>query len=543
MPLARSLAIVAALLLAGCTGGDDAQPDETGTAPTQEQPMPLEELPEDTPALGEIIPAPVRATGDESSNFELTAQTRIRLDSDGSGARRAAEYLVDLLEPATGFALPVIDGGDARPGREIVLRDGKQLPEDLPEGGYALEVTAGGISLAADSADGFFSGVQTLRQQLPADIEANERVDRTWGVAGGRIVDHPRFGYRSAMLDIARHFFEPEVVKRHIDRLAQYKINHLHLHLSDDQGWRIEIEGWPKLTEIGAATEVGGGPGGYYTQEEYRDIVTYAADRGITIVPEIDMPGHTNAALISYPELNCDGSRPEPYTGTHVGFSSLCIDSERTYEFVSDVISQVAELTPGEYLHVGGDEAEVTGEADYARFFERVLPMVTEAGKRPVGWHEYGQVDLPEPAIVQYWRIESEHPDTTASAENGNSIIMSPANKSYLDMKYNDGDPWGNDWAGAVDVRAAYEWDPARFLTGVGESAVHGVETALWTELVESESDIERMMFPRLQALAEVGWTPQQDRDWESFQRRLAMQAERMDNQGIDYHPTPGVSW
>ncbi|MDV6011466.1 beta-N-acetylhexosaminidase [Haloechinothrix sp. LS1_15] len=536
--LVTSIIMALALLLAACTSGGNGDGPEP---PTEESPMPPVELPEDTPALHEIVPAPRATTPDADGNFELTADTEILVGSEKSEAGSAAEYLAELLRPATGFTLPVRQEQRANDELPLVVLD--DAADELPTDGYRLEVTPGRVELSASSGGGFFAGVQSLRQLLPADVERDEPVERTWAVAGGTIVDHPRFAYRGAMLDVARHFFEADVVKRHIDRLAQYKINHLHLHLTDDQGWRIEIPGWPRLTEVGAANEVGGGPGGYYTQEEFRDIVTYAADRGITIVPEIDMPGHTNAALASYAELNCDGNATEPYTGTHVGFSSLCIDSDTTYEFAADVISEVAALTPGEFFHIGGDEAEATTDAEYRRFFDRVLPMITDAGKRPVGWHEYAAVDLPESAVVQYWRIEADHPDTSAAASDGNQVIMSPADHSYLDMKYHDSDPWGNSWAGAVSTRAAYEWDPATYLTGVGEEAILGVEAPLWTELVQEESDIERMAFPRTQAVAEVGWTPQESRDWEDFRSRLSAHGERMAAQGIDFHPDPEVDW
>ena len=209
-----------------------------------------------------------------------------------------------------------------------------------------------------------------------------------------RIDDRPRFRWRGAHLDVSRHFFSVAEVKRYIDLISQYKVNVLHLHLSDDQGWRIAIDSWPRLTSVGGSTEVGGGPGGYYTKRDYRELVRYAAARYITVVPEIDTPGHTNAALASYAELNCDGIAPPLYTGIDVGFSSLCVDKEITYEFLDDVIRELAALTPGPYLHMGGDEAHSTEDADYVRFIERVQPIVAAHGKRLMGWEEIAQAPL-----------------------------------------------------------------------------------------------------------------------------------------------------
>ncbi len=204
----------------------------------------------------------------------------------------------------------------------------------------------------------------------------------------------PKYGYRGAMLDVARHFFTVDEVKKYIDLLAMYKINKLHLHLSDDQGWRIEIKSWPNLTNYGGSTEVGGGPGGFYTQEEYIELVSYAQERFITIIPEIDLPGHTNAALASYPELNCNGKSPDLYTGTEVGFSTLCANKEITFQFLDDVIREISEITPGPYFHIGGDESHVTKEEDYITFINRSQDMVLKYGKKVMGWDEIQNADL-----------------------------------------------------------------------------------------------------------------------------------------------------
>ncbi|MET0135800.1 MAG: family 20 glycosylhydrolase, partial [Kibdelosporangium sp.] len=274
-------------------------------------------------AIDGVVPVPASVTALPGVTYNITAGTQIRAQA---GATGVADLLATTLRRSTGFALPVSDSS----GDGVVLRLTGADPQ-VGAQGYQLDVAANGVTVKAASPAGLFAGTQTLRQLLPAKAEAATVQSGPWPVPGARILDHPRFAYRGAMLDVARHFFPPDVVKRYIDELALYKINHLHLHLADDQGWRIVIDSWPRLATYGGSTQVGGGPGGYYTKAQYTDIVNYAAARSVTVVPEIDMPGHTNAALASYAELNCDNTAPPLYTGTAVGFSSLCVPKEVTY--------------------------------------------------------------------------------------------------------------------------------------------------------------------------------------------------------------------
>mgnify|MGYP001232121031 CR=1 FL=1 len=496
-------------------------------------------LPKGNPQLTDVIPAPVRVEQAPQQNFPLDETTAIVAPEEPRAARAASDaagLLRETLRRSTRYELP-----DTPRGQVIAL----ELADsgDLPPQGYRLEVTRTRVTLTGADRAGLLNGVQTLLQLLPPEVVAGKRPRGDLVIAGGVITDYPRFRYRGTMLDVARHFFDAETVKRHIDRIARYKINHLHLHLSDDQGWRLEIRKWPNLTRVGGRTQVGGGRGGWFSQRDYTSIVRYAQRRGVTIVPEFDMPGHTQAALAAYPELSCDGKARSPYTGTQVGFSTLCVEKPKTYEFVRDVIEEVAELTPGPYLHIGGDEAQSTKPQAYRRFIGEVLPMVLEAGKRPIGWHEYAEADLPKEAVVQYWRLERAHAATAAAARSGNRVVMSPADKTYIDMKYFESDARGNKWAGPVSVQTAYDWDPARYLAGVGEQAILGVEAPLWTELVETEADIERQAFPRLAAIAEVGWTPQKDRNWQDFRKRLAKHGPRLEALGIAFHRSPDVPW
>jgi hexosaminidase len=347
------------------------------------------------------------------------------------------------------------------------------------------------------------------------------------------------------MLDVARHFHPVATIKHHIDRIALYKINYLHLHLSDDQGWRIVIDGWPRLATVGGSTQVGGGPGGFYTKAQFQDIVAYAAARYITIVPEIDMPGHTNAALASYAELNCNGVAPPLYTGTDVGFSSLCTSKEVTYTFVNNVLTELAALTPGPYLHVGGDEADVTTPSQYATFMNRVQPMVPALGKAVMGWHQIGAsaVNHSPNRVVQYWGLTTSDPLVSTAVSRGAKVVMSPANKAYLDMKYNSSTPLGLSWAGFIEVQTAYDWNPGAYLSGIPESAVLGVEAPLWTETVVTEDHIEFMAFPRLPAIAELGWSPSSTHNWDTFKVRLGAQGPRWTVMGIDFYRSPQVPW
>lgn len=388
-------------------------------------------------------------------------------------------------------------------------------PPDLGEEGYRLEVEETGVRLSACTEQGLYRGGQTLRQLTQPDGT----------LPCVRIEDRPRFAWRGVMLDVARHFFPVADVKRFIDLVEPYKLNVLHLHLTDDQGWRLAIDAWPALAEVGGSTQVGGGPGGYYTKSDYQEIVRYAADRHLTVVPEIDMPGHTNAALAAYPELNADGIAPAPYTGTDVGFSSLPTDKEITYEFVDAVLGEVAALTPGRYLHIGGDEARSTDSAEYAGFIARVERIVRAHGKTMVGWQEIGAAPLTPGNLVQYWRANDDRRLSPAWAldaiANGAKLIMSPASYAYLDMKYDTGTPLGQSWAGLVDTRRAYEWDPLTVLDGIRPQDVHGVEAALWTETLSTFEDLAYMTLPRLPGIAEVAWSTG-ERSWAEYERRLA---------------------
>ena len=352
--------------------------------------------------LAELIPIPAEVTPTEGA-FQLTAETHILVDAGDGELSRVAEYLAERLRPATGFPLPVFANyeGERKPGSIVLPR--KDAPADLGAEGYTLMIQPEGVTLRACQQAGAFYAVQTLCQLLPASIEHATPQPGPWALPCAQLRDQPRFAWRGLMLDVSRHFFDPQTVKQVIEWMAAYKLNRLHLHLSDDQGWRIEIQSWPRLTTIGGSTQVGGGQGGYYTQAEYAELVAFAQSRCVTLVPEIDLPGHTNAALASYPELNCEDTAPDLYTGMGVGFSSLCIRKEITYRFVEDVIRELAALTTGDYLHIGGDEAHSTSHEDYLYFIGRVQELVHKYGKIAVGWGEVAKARLMPQALVQPW--------------------------------------------------------------------------------------------------------------------------------------------
>ncbi|MFU8874393.1 beta-N-acetylhexosaminidase [Micromonospora sp. SL4-19] len=492
--------------------------------------------------LASVVPAPVVATPASGVTYRITATTTIYTEPGSPAAADIAGQLAAILRRSTGYPMPVVDAPSATPSDGIAL-----LLSGAPTGagaeGYQLDVTTASIAVRANAPAGLFAGVQTLRQLLPPAAESATAQPGPWDVAGGRIVDYPRFSHRGAMLDVARHFLPTSVVKRYIDEIALYKVNRLHLHLSDDQGWRITINSWPNLAVYGGSTQVGGGTGGYYTQAEYQQIVAYAAARYVMIIPEIDMPGHTNAALASYAQLNCDGVAPKLYTGTKVGFSSLCVSKEITYTFIDQVLGEIAALTPGPYLHIGGDEASSTTAADYATFMNRSQQVVAAHGKSVVGWHDMVNAPVLPSTVAQFWGTTTSHAGLAAAAQNGTRIIMSPANRTYLDMKYNSRTRLGQRWAGYVEVQDAYGWNPGAYLAGVGEASVLGVEAPLWTETIETLADVEYMAFPRLPAIAELGWSPASTHDWTSFSQRLGAQGPRWRVMGVNYYHSTQVSW
>ena len=518
--MSRAVLFLATLSLAACT---TAPPPATATRPVITGPQ--------------VIPAPASLTMGAGAPYEVTRATNIVVDGSSPEVTAIAQGLGALMRKSTGFPLVVSTADTA--ANKIQLRLAADRAS-LGEEGYELTAAANSLTLVANRPAGLFRGVQTIRQLLPFDIDAQMGSARAaWIIPALTIVDQPRFAWRGAMLDVARHFFTVREVQQFIDLLALYKMNTLHLHLSDDQGWRIVINSRPKLATIGGSTQVGGGPGGFYTQAEYQAIVQYAQQRYITVVPEIDMPAHTNAAIVAYPEVGCSVRPTALYTQTDVGWSALCVEKEETYALADDIIREISAITPGPYFHIGGDEVQALTNEQYVRIVERLQTIVNKYGKKMIGWEEITKAKLKPATIAQMWKSDS----VTAALSYGSKLILSPATHAYLDMQYTPETELGLHWSGYVEVRDAYDWNPLTFATGLTESNVLGIEAPIWGETVRNIGAVNYMSVPRLPALAEVGWTPQAARDWEGFRSRIAAHAPRWRYLGVNYYPSPQIPW
>ncbi len=425
--------------------------------------------------------------------------------------------------------------------------------ESLPAEGYELNVDGEGIEVRASQFPGFLYALQSLGQLLPAAVYGTEPApDAAWEVPCVKIADAPRFAYRGMHLDVARHFFSVDEVKRYIDVMAIHKLNTLHWHLTDDQGWRIEIKRYPELTAVGSirkATVVrkewgtyDGTPyGGFYTQDEIRDVVKYAADRGITVIPEIDLPGHMLAALTAYPELGCTGGPYEVWGRWGVADDVLCPGREKTFEFLEGVLTEVMELFPSEYIHIGGDECpkvrwekcprcqakirqlglkddgEHTAEHYLQSYVtDRIGKFLAQHGRRIIGWDEILEGRAPSDAVVMSWRGSE---GGIAAAKLGHDVIMTPNSHFYFDYYQSldtDAEPFGI--GGYIPMEQVYSYDPAfPELTPEQQKHILGVQANLWTEYVLSDEHLEYMLLPRLAALSEVQWCQPETKDWNRF--------------------------
>ncbi len=486
-----------------------------------------------------LIPKPVKTIATHSA-FGLDRNTVIYTSGNDGGFEKIGQFLSEKVKWQTGLDIPVNSTtNEGEVERFIYINKTDSIHLQTPES-YQLLIKNDSIFINSNTADGAFRGIQTLRQLIPETSNDTLTDHPLWLIPSGKIIDEPKFQFRSAMLDVARHFFTVDEVKKFIDLLAYYKYNTFHMHLSDDQGWRIQIKSWPKLTGIGAATEVGGGTGGFYTQEDYKEIVAYAAKRYITIIPEIDMPGHTNAASLSYPFLNGNGKSLKTYTGTRVGFSTFATQKDTVYSFLDAIIGEIAAITPGPYFHIGGDESHVTPKKGYVQFVERVEQIVQKHGKRMVGWNEIAQADIDSSSVVQLWR-NKEH--AIKAAGNGSKIIISSAEKAYLDMKYDSLSVHGLDWAGHIPVDMAYNWNPKTYVEDLPESSILGIEAPLWSETISNSSELEYLAFPRAIGYGELGWSASEHLNWEDYSRRLGMQIPYLNRMQVNFYPSKLVDW
>lgn len=476
--------------------------------------------------------------------------------------RETGRLLADALEKVTQRPWSVATLSDeTRPNGDIVLRKTAASAE-LGDEGYRLDVTADGVTIEASTPAGAFYGCQTLRQLFAPVADPPKAHSKTaWTIPCIHIVDRPRFAWRGMMLDSARHFQDKATVERYIDLLACYKMNRLHWHLTDDQGWRVEIKKYPRLTEVGAwrpnrnaeLNRLPGGAderyGGFYTQDDLREIVAYAAARNVTIVPEIEMPGHCLAMLAAYPELSCTGGS---FTlgKTWIYQDVCCAGNDRVFEFLDDVLTEVAGLFPSPWIHVGGDECPknrwrqcpkchariqregLRDESELQSYFIRRMAKIVEAkGRRLIGWDEILEGGLAPSATVQSWRGTS---GGLAAARAGHDVIMSPGSHCYLDHSYQ-----------ALTTKKSYSYEPIPpQLEPDRASHVLGIEGCMWlgnvskryllrTGQVLPTAGIDVQVFPRLLALAEVGWSPKDNRDWADFKGRVREQARQLELRGV----------
>lgn len=471
-----------------------------------------------------------------AGTFTVDKSLALTFDSARDATGSTVAYLNGCLAKDARVALPARAAGDWK-GPAIRFTT-QSADAALGDEGYALEVGRNGIVVRAPKPAGLFYGAQTVRQLVGRSFPAR--------VPYLKIIDKPRFGWRGLLLDVSRHFRDVEFVKRQIDLLAFHKMNVFHWHLVDDQGWRLEIKRYPKLTEIGAwREEKNGRYGGFYTQAQVREVVEYAAKRFVTVVPEIEMPGHCNAALAAYPEYSCTGGPFTTPTLWGVFSDVYCAGNEGTYEFNQNILEETLALFPSKFIHIGGDEVPKTrwqacpkcqakikaeGLKDehelQSYFIRRIDAWLTARGRRLVGWDEILEGGLAPGATVQSWRgMEG----AVAAAKQGHDVIVSPTSHCYLDYPYT-----------SISVEKSYSFEPVPAeLTPAEAKHVLGGEGNMWAERTPLPADTDRMVFPRLSALAEVYWSPKQARNWKAFQPRLERHLDTLAAMGVKFFVPP----
>jgi hexosaminidase len=521
-----------------------------------------------------IIPAPVQVQTSNGS-FTVTNQSVIGIPSKQPDIQRTASQLQSIIASSTGYTLKVVEGDG-----NIQLRLLTKADTRLGKEGYSLNVSEGSVVIEANTPAGVFYGVQSLLQLLPKEITSQKTVSNvSWKIPSVQIIDYPRFSWRGLMLDVSRHYFPKDYIKKYIDIMAMYKFNRFHWHLTDDNGWRIEIKSLPKLTEVGAwrvprvGTFGGNQPpqpgeaatdGGFYTQEDIREVVQYAKERYIEILPEIDVPGHSMAAIAAYPELCVTqdktiqvnpGSRFSTWYGNgkfemHIDNTLNPID-EKVYQFLDKVFGEVSTLFPFEYIHMGGDECYKgywekdekvqafmkknnikNGEELQAYFNKRVAKIIASKKKKLIGWDEILEGGIDPTAAVMSWRgvkggIEASHQKHT--------VVMSPAPQYYLDMNQGESSiepPIYN----TARLRDVYAFDilPKE----IDSTYVVGGQGNLWTEQIPTAAQVEYMTYPRAFAIAEALWTPKPKKNWDNFVSRVESQFSRFDEAKINYAPS-----
>lgn len=517
-----------------------------------------------------IIPKPASLIQGEGY-FEINSSTTFSVE--GEAQQAILNRFIAEFEPVSGWIPKLVaTDGDIRLVKDL----------NLPEEAYTLEVTTNQVVIKASTDAGFFYALQSFRQLLPNAFYSNKRQkDVAWGIPTVKVRDQPAFEWRGYMLDVSRHFFELEDVKRVIDFMARLKMNRFHWHLADDQGWRLEIKSYPKLTEIGAwrmdhtnydetisnwfgrpVQQPGDTPtyGGFYTQEEVKDLIAYAKDRFIEVIPEIDMPGHAQATIAAYPEIGCVNASPYVATGGVVRNNTYNPGKEETFEFATKMLNEVMDLFPYQYIHVGGDEcnksqwkidshaqqrmkeeALANVEELQSYFIKRIEQIVNARGRTMIGWDEILEGGLAPNATVMSWRGEQ---GGIASAKAGHEVIMTPNNYTYIDLKQGHDDLEPNLGYSQLLLSTAYGYQVIPEVLDENEGKlIKGIQANMWTESITDWGKLTYMTFPRVYAVAESGWTAHENKDWDDFARRLEIQLKRLDEQGIRYAVSAFSPW
>lgn len=510
----------------------------------------------------QVIPLPQEVSLTQGNPFKLNGNVLIAYPENNALLQRNAEFLSEYIRQSTGYApkTKAIAAGEQVKNAITLGLD----PDIANKEGYVLTTTPEGISINGQTENGVFYGIQTLRKSIPAEAKG-----ATILIPAGEIKDEPRFSYRGMHLDVGRHFFPIEFIKKYIDLLALHNMNTFHWHLTEDQGWRIEIKKYPKLTEIGSQrsrTVIGRNTqeydntpyGGFYTQEEAKEIVKYAQERYITVIPEVDLPGHMLAALAAYPEMGCTGGPYEVCPRWGVFEDVLCIGNDKTMQFLEDVMSEIIEIFPSEYVHIGGDEAprdrwkecpkcqaRIKAEglkADKNHTAEdrlqsycmtRIEKFLNSKGRRIIGWDEILEGDIAPNATVMSWRGAS---GGIKAAQMGHDVIMAPNTYCYFDY-YQTADtkdePLGI--GGYVPIEKVYSLDPTFDLNEEQKKHIIGAQANLWTEYIATTEHVEYMVLPRMAALAEVQWTQPEKKDFKDFTTRLARLMKFYQRDGFNY--------
>ena len=513
-----------------------------------------------------IIPKPAKLKP-QQGQFVFNAETRIVAPVSDPDMHNAVFALLERLLLSTGLKFEITDNtaGNIKLDKNMVYC--RLVSSIANKEAYKMKIEKDRIEIEASAPAGIFYAIQTLRQLLPPEINRNALAkDVTWAVPCAVIEDEPRYPYRGMMLDVSRYFSDATAVKRYIDQLAFHKINYFHWHLTDDPGWRIEIKKYPKLTEIGAwrnRTLIGDlyvrphifkqeRYGGFYTQEEIKEVVAYAKKKFVTVIPEIEMPGHALAALTAYPELSCTGGPFE--VATHWGvFNDVFCPKESTFDFLENVLAEVMELFPSEYIHIGGDECpklrwkncyhcqtkiKELGLKDehelQSYFITRIEKFVNSKGKRIIGWDEILEGGLAPNATVMSWRGTN---GGIAAAKQGNDVIMTPTAFCYFDYyQSEDRDTEPKAIGGYVPMEKVYSFDPTpESLTENEAKHILGAQANLWREYIDTDAYVEYMLYPRLAALSEVVWTPKKEKNYEDYMLRLTSILKHYEAMNINY--------